>query len=181
MRDPSEPGGHTVIGVFDGPNHAELALNDLKDAGFSPDQVSIMAKDTRESRDLADDSGLEGADTSGAGTGALLGGISGGVLGWMVGIGALTIPGIGPIVAAGALATTLGGAAVGAVTGGLIGALVGAGVPEEAARGYEEDVRRGSMPLLVAAPDVRQAGQAQSIFAQRGGSDVRAYRTREGG
>jgi hypothetical protein len=37
------------------------------------------------------------------------------------------------------------------------------------------------MLLMVAAHDVRQAGQAQSILAQRGGSDVHAYRIREGG
>jgi hypothetical protein len=37
------------------------------------------------------------------------------------------------------------------------------------------------MLLMVAAQDVRQAGQAQNIFAQRGASDVHAYRIREGG
>src|SRR5919112_1176032 len=164
--------GHTVVGVFDGQQDAEKALNALKDAGFTPDQVSVVAKDTRETQTMVERSDMGGAETTGIGTGALMGGLFGGAAGWLIGIGALAIPGIGPIVAAGALATTLGGAAVGAVAGGLIGALVGAGIPEEDARGYEEDVRRGSMLLMVAAHDVRQAGQAQSIFAQRGGSDV---------
>ena len=167
--------GHTVVGVFDGPNHAERALNELKNAGFSPDQVSVVAKDTRESRDLVESSGMEGAETTGAASGAVLGGITGGILGWLVGIGTLAIPGIGPIVAAGALATTLGGAAVGATAGGLIGALVGAGVPEEDARGYEESVGRGQILLTVHATDSSQAERARQAFDQHGGANVRAY------
>src|SRR5438477_10781052 len=91
--------GYTVVGVFFDPKNAELALNDLKSASFSPDQVSVIAKDTRDSRDLVENTDMEGAETTGAGTGALLGGLTGGVVGWLVGIGALAIPGIGPVVA----------------------------------------------------------------------------------
>src|SRR5919112_1115966 len=109
--------GHTVVGVFDGQQDAEKALNALKDAGFTPDQVSVVAKDTRETASMVERSDMGGAETSGIGTGALLGGLFGGAAGWLVGIGALAIPGIGPIVAAGALATTLGGAAGGAAAG----------------------------------------------------------------
>lgn len=125
----------TVIGVFDGPDHAEQALNDLRDSGFTPEQVSVVAKDRSDTRAVVENTGM-GAESTGAGTGAVLGGITGGVLGWLVGIGALVIPGVGPIIAAGALATTLGGAAIGALAGGLIGALVGLGVPEEEAQSY---------------------------------------------
>ena len=167
----------TVVGVFDGPNHAEQALNELRDAGFQPEQVSVVARDNRETQDMVERTGM-GAE--GAGTGAVLGGITGGVLGWLVGIGALAIPGIGPIVAAGALATTLGGAAIGAVAGGLIGALVDLGIPEEEARGYEEHVRKGSILLTVSANSDEQARQAHQIFDRRGGSDVRAYGLAEG-
>lgn len=165
-------GRRTVVGVFDGPNHAEMALNELKAAGFTPEQVSVVARDNRETQAMVEGTGM-GAE--GAGTGAVLGGITGGVLGWLVGIGALAIPGIGPIVAAGALATTLGGAAIGAVAGGLIGALVDLGIPEEEARGYEESVRQGSILLTVNATSDEQAHQARSIFERHGGADVRAY------
>ena len=162
----------TVVGVFDGPNHAERALNELKDSGFTPEQVSVVARDNRETREMAERTGMGG---EGTGTGAFLGGITGGILGWLVGIGALAIPGIGPIVAAGALATTLGGAALGAVAGGLIGALTDMGVPEEHARGYEENVRQGSILLTVSANSDQQARRAHQIFNQHGGSDVRGY------
>jgi hypothetical protein len=162
----------TVVGVFDGPNHAEKALNELKDSGFGADQVSVVAQDKRETREMVESTGM-GAE--GAGTGAFLGGITGGVLGWLVGIGALMIPGVGPVVAAGALATTLGGAALGAVAGGLIGALVDAGVPEEDAKGYEESVRQGSILLTVQARTDEEARKAHQIFDRHGGSDVRGY------
>lgn len=167
--------GHTVAGVFESQGDAEKALNELKDAGFSPDQVSVVAKDTRETQSMVERSDMAGAETSGAATGALLGGLTGGIAGWLVGIGALAIPGIGPIVAAGALATTLGGAAVGAVAGGLIGALVGAGIPEDDARTYESHVKEGRILITAQAATGQQAEAARDAFDRYGGSDVRAY------
>ena len=167
--------GHTVVGVFDGPGDAEKALNELKDAGFTPDQVSVVAKDTRETQTMVERSDMAGAETSGAATGAFLGGLTGGIAGWLVGIGALAIPGIGPIVAAGALATTLGGAAVGAVAGGLIGALVGAGIPEEDAKTYESHVKEGRILITAQTTTGKQAQDARDSFDRYGGSDVRAY------
>jgi hypothetical protein len=167
--------GHTVAGVFDEQSDAQDALNELKAAGFSPDQVSVVAKDTQETKAMVEDSDMGGAETAGIGTGALLGGLLGGTAGWLIGIGALAIPGIGPIVAAGALATTLGGAAVGAVAGGLIGALVGAGIPEEDARGYETHVKQGRILITASAPDARLAQAAQDAFKRFGGSEVRSY------
>lgn len=166
-------GRRTVVGVFDGPANAERALNGLRDAGFSPDNVSVVAKDTSETKEMVEHTGMGGAE--GAGTGAVMGGITGGLLGWLVGIGALLIPGVGPVIAAGALATTLGGAAIGAVTGGLIGALVDLGIPKEEAQGYEESVRQGRILLTVHAPDDQKAQDARVLFDRLGGTDVRAY------
>jgi hypothetical protein len=167
--------GHTVVGVFDGQNDAEKALNELKDAGFTPEQVSVVAKDTRETQTMVERSDMGGAETTGMGAGALMGGLFGGAAGWLIGIGALAIPGIGPIVAAGALATTLGGAAVGAVAGGLIGALVGAGIPEEDARSYETHVKEGRILITAQAATAQQAQDARDAFDRYGGTDVRAY------
>jgi len=167
--------GHTVAGVFNNQSDAQQALNELKAAGFSPDQISVVAKDTRETQSMVESSDMDGAETTGAGTGALLGGVTGGIAGWLVGIGALAIPGIGPIVAAGALATTLGGAAIGAAAGGLIGALVGAGIPEEDARVYETHVRDGRILITAQATTTAESQSARDAFDRFGGADVRAY------
>jgi hypothetical protein len=173
-RTPNMANGQTVVGIFDGQNDAEKALNELKSAGFMPDQVSVVAKDTGETKSMVERSDMGGAETTGAGTGALMGGLFGGAAGWLIGIGALAIPGIGPIVAAGALATTLGGAAVGAVAGGLIGALVGAGIPEEDARTYETHVKEGRILITANASTAGQTQEARDAF-DRYGSEVRAY------
>ena len=167
--------GHTVAGVFNDQSDAQQALNALKAAGFSPDQVSVVAKDTSETKTMVESSDMGGAETSGIGAGALMGGLFGGAAGWLVGIGALAIPGIGPIVAAGALATTLGGAAIGAAAGGLIGALVGAGIPEEDARGYETHIREGRILITAQATTATEAQSARDAFDRYGGTDVRAY------
>jgi hypothetical protein len=166
--------GQTIVGIFDGQSDAEKALNELRDAGLTPDQVSVVAKDTNETKTMVENSDMGGAATTGAGTGALMGGLFGGAAGWLIGIGALAIPGIGPIVAAGALATTLGGAAVGAAAGGLIGALVGAGIPEEDARTYETHVKEGRILITAHAQTAEQAQDTQDVF-DRYGSEVRAY------
>jgi Heat induced stress protein YflT len=139
----------TVVAVFDDRDDAQDAINALRDAGFSPDDISILARDRDTAGRLADDTGTEAA--AGAATGALAGGLLGGVAGWLVGIGALAIPGVGPIIAAGPIAAALGGAALGAAGGGIIGALTGAGVPEDEARYYDEEFRRGGIVVTVQA------------------------------
>ncbi len=166
-------GRHTVVGVFDGPNHAEMALNELKNAGFRPDQVSVVARENRETQEMVENTGMG----SGTATGAVTGGVLGGVAGFLVGISAMVIPGIGPIVGSGILLSTLAGAGIGAAAGGLVGALTEHGIPEEDARGYEEHVRKGSILLTVHANSDEQAEEAHRILHTGRGGDVRAYGT----
>ncbi len=163
---------HTVVGVFDGPSHAEQALNGLKAAGFMPEQVSVVAQDKHDVQQLAEHTDMAGES---AAAGAVSGGLLGGVAGFVLGISALVIPGIGPIVGAGILVSTLAGAGIGAAAGGLIGALTGQGVPEEDAKGYQESVRAGSILLTVHALSDAQAQEAQDIFDGSGGGNVRRY------
>jgi len=163
---------HTVVGVYDGPSHAEQALNGLKAAGFTPAQVSVVAKDKRDVKQMADNTDMAG---EGAATGAVTGGVLGGLAGFLVGISAMVIPGIGPIVGTGILVSTLAGAGIGAATGGLVGALTGQGVSEEDAKGYEENVRQGSILLTVQANSEAQEAEARRVFESTGGGSVRGY------
>ena len=165
------PDRRTVVGVFDGPNHAETALNRLRDGGCRPEQVSVAAQDKGETEQMVENTGMG----SGTATGAVAGGLLGGLAGFLVGISAMVIPGIGPIVGSGILLSTLAGAGIGAAAGGLIGALAEHGVPEEDARGYEEHVRRGSILLTVHADTDEEAREAHRLL--EGGTDVRAYGT----
>jgi hypothetical protein len=176
---PDRPVAHHVraVGVFPGRNMAEAALNELRNAGFSMDNVSVIAKDSDREPDIA---GVEVKDRAGnkadegAVTGAVTGGAVGGIGGLLVGLGALAIPGIGPVMLAGAtataLATTLPGTAIGAAAGSLVGALVGLGIPEEQARAYNDRIARGDYLVVVEGTD-DQIDRARAILHQQGIED----------
>jgi uncharacterized protein (TIGR02271 family) len=153
-----------VVGLFNEQPPAELAIQRLKAAGFSENQIGVVMQDRDSQQQLADSTGTKVAET--AATGAIGGGVAGGVLGLLAGIGALAIPGIGPIIAGGALASTLAGAGIGAAAGGLLGALVGMGVPEEDARYFEEGLRSGGVLVTVQAG--ARAQEARQILLGAG-------------
>jgi hypothetical protein len=138
-----------VVGLFRESRQAELAIRELKAAGFSDNQIGVLMQDRDIQQELAESTGTTVSEA--AKGGAIGGGVAGGVLGLLAGVGALAIPGIGPIVAGGALASTLAGAGIGAAAGGLLGALVGMGVPEEDARYFEEGLRAGGVLVTVHA------------------------------
>src|SRR5256885_6587941 len=107
-------------------------VDQLKSAGFSNNDVSVLLPDKTGTRDFAHEKGTKAPE--GAVTGASTGGVLGGVLGWLAGIGSLAIPGAGPFIAAGPIMATLSGAAAGAAVGGVAGGLIGLGMPEYEAK-----------------------------------------------
>lgn len=163
-----------AVGVFTSRQDAETALNQLRQSGFSMDNVNVVSKDADRNDNIA------GADVrknlgnkadEGAAAGALTGGAVGGVGGLLVGLGALAIPGIGPVMLAGAtataIATALSGGAIGAAAGGLAGALVGLGIPEERAKVYNDRLSRGDYLVFVDGTE-DEISRAESILHHRG-------------
>jgi len=164
-----------VVGLFDNMRDAHNAVAELTNAGFTSDDISIVANNASgQSTSYDADTGSETAE--GAGAGAVGGAVLGGLGGLLVGLGALVIPGIGPVVAAGTLATALGttavGAGLGAAAGGLVGALVGAGIPEEDANIYAEGVRRGGALVTVQAATDSDADRAADILDRHNVVDI---------
>lgn len=163
----------TIVRMFDDRDHALMAVRDLESAGFTQDEVSVMAAGGTPGTS----SGADVADTpdsaSGAGMGATLGTLLGGGAGLLAGIGAMAIPGLGPIVAAGWLAATLTGGVAGAAAGGLLGSLVGSGVEEREAHVYAEGVRRGGTLVSVRGEEARVV-EAERIMARHQTVDVPA-------
>ena len=109
-------------------SQAQAIVDQLKSAGFSSNDISVLMADKSGTKDFAHE--MDTKAPEGAATGAATGAALGGALGWLVGIGALAIPGLGPFIAAGPIMAALSGAAVGGAAGGLTGALVGMGIPE---------------------------------------------------
>jgi hypothetical protein len=146
----------TVNGLFDSRNDAAEAVREIKAAGVSEAEISIVTNKVegqgaqRSAKDRTVDNNM--AD-SGTGDGAAIGGVLGAGAGLLAGLGVFIIPGVGPLLGVGWLVTTAIGAAVGASGGGLIGALVGAGVDNDDAQIYVDRIRSGGTLVSVRVPD----------------------------
>jgi heat induced stress protein YflT len=164
----------TIARMFDSYADASAAVRELEAAGFSHDDVSLIANRGDDATDGTTTTTEAESDAgSGAGTGATIGTLIGGGAGLLAGLGALAIPGVGPIVAAGWLVAALTGAGVGAAAGGLLGGLTGAGLSEEHANVYAEGVRRGGNLVTVRADETR-ATEAERILMRHNPVDVEA-------
>jgi hypothetical protein len=149
---------------------AERIVENLKAAGFSNNDISVLFPDKTGTRDFAHEQHTkapEGA-VAGAATGAALGG----VLGWLAGIGTLAIPGVGPLIAAGPIMAALSTAALGGTLGGLTGGLIGMGLPEFEAKRYESKVQGGNILVSVHSDNGDETERAKEIFEQNGAQDI---------
>lgn len=171
-----------AVGIFPSRREAELALTELRDAGFPMSRVSVIAKDRQVTPSVTHQGvHLMVTDTPvehGAVSGATAGGALGGITGLLVGLGAIALPGFGPIILGGAaatvLATTLAGGALGAAAGSLIGALISVGIPEERARIYSDRIARGEYLVMMDGMDPEIA-QAERILGYHGIQDWGVY------
>src|SRR5256886_7188028 len=145
---------------------AITVVEQLKAAGFSANDISVLCPDKAGTKDFAHEQHTKAPE--GAATGAGTGGLLGGALGWLVGIGALAIPGLGPFMAAGPIMAALSGAAAGAALGGIAGALIGMGIPEYEAKRYEGKIKEGNLLISVHAEDSDERARAKEIFEQAG-------------
>ncbi|MBX9579602.1 MAG: YsnF/AvaK domain-containing protein [Gemmataceae bacterium] len=152
----------TVIGVFATRSEAEAALRDLRAAGFTDDQLGLVARNA--SGQMVDEAGETYADE-----GAVAGVVAGAGVGALVGLGVLAgvIPVIGPAIAGGTLGVILTNAAGGAAALGIAGALIGWGIPEEDAKYYEAEVKAGRFLVTVEAADRKD--EAWAILHKHGG------------
>ena len=149
---------------------AERIVENLKNARFSNNDISVLFPSTQGTKDFAHEKNTKAPE--GAATGAGAGGVMGGALGWLAGIGALAIPGIGPFVAAGPIMAALSGAAVGAALGGITGALVGMGIPEFEAKRYEGKLKEGNILISVHSENSKETDRAKAIFQEAGAQDI---------
>lgn len=151
-------------------SQTEIIVNQLKSAGFSSNDISVLLPDKNTSKDFAYEKHTKAPE--GASIGGTVGIGVGAVLGWLVGIGSLAIPGVGPFIAAGPIMAALSVAAVGAAAGGLTGALIGMGIPEYEAKRYEGKIKGGCVLISVHAANSDAIDQAKEIFEEAHAEDI---------
>jgi hypothetical protein len=149
---------------------AEEIVAQLRSAGFSNNDISVLLPDKRGTKDFAHEHNTKAPE--GAATGGVAGLGVGAAVGWLAGIGALAIPGLGPFIAAGPIMAALGGAAVGGTAGGIVGALVGMGIPEFEAKRYDAKVREGNVLISVHTEDSKQRDLAKEVLERGGAKDI---------
>ena len=157
-----------AVGTFPTRKDAELALTELRDAGFNMDQISAIAEEPQ-SDNMADAQvhSSEERAKEGAETGAVMGAATGGIFGLIGSLSVLAIPGIGVATeAAVLLGNALLGSGIGAAGGSLVGALIGWGIPEKEAEYYNELLSQGNYVVLVEGTEAEISG-AEAILLNR--------------
>jgi hypothetical protein len=165
----------TIVGVFVDRADAQRAVNELRRANFSEDQVGVIGRTEHEhgippaevpAADAATHSKIVEGSAIGAATGAGIGAL------WALGISVGALPVIGPVVAGGLLMSVIASASGAAAAGLLVGALVGLGIPEEEARFYEKEFHAGRTVVTV-KPEGRNS-EAESILRKNGAYDMQS-------
>jgi uncharacterized membrane protein len=170
---------NVISAVFDSREEAERAVTELRSAGVSDDNLSIIARD--EGRTTATDG--SGEDTGEAAEDAGKGALGGAAVGGLLGVAALAIPGVGPLAAAGAIASgaipgaAAIGAGAGALAGGLGGLLKDHGVDENDASYYEDRIKQGGIFVSVRDGGGFDSERAREILYRNGGHNSSQERT----
>jgi hypothetical protein len=159
-----------AFGIYQNRSTAEVAVDRLRSAGFSNDDVSVLMADSQGSKEFAAEKNTKAPEGAAAGVG--VGGAVGGTLGLLAGIGALAIPGVGPLIAAGPIMGALAGLGVGGAVGGLVGALVGMGIPEYEAKRYEGRVKDGGILVSVHCDTSEEVSRAKEVLKATGAEDI---------
>ncbi|SEO79507.1 hypothetical protein [Propionispora vibrioides] len=159
-------GTKSVVGVFKSRSSAEQAAQQLRQQGFTTEEINLVSK-KQEGEGKTEYYNDDITD------GALTGGTIGGIGGLLLGAGAMAIPGIGPVIAAGPIAAAISGV----VAGGIAGGLIDWGIPAEASHRYEESVAQGNT-LAVIRADAAKVNAAAQVLRQNGASEVESHNTK---
>lgn len=169
-----------VAGVFHSREDARNGYQELRRAGYSPDDINVLAPGSSE----AEIHSVPVSETEQPGVAKAVGGVVGAALGMAggfelgVGVTAL-VPGVGPVLAAGLAGMALlgiGGAAMGAKAGEKAERVTNAGLPADEIFFYEDAVRQGRTVIIVMANGATEGRRAQEILAGAGAESLDAAR-----
>ncbi len=153
----------TVTGLFPDSATATRARQDLLAAGFPPEAITTLTRETKGLHDLL------GEETSDALRGAAIGAGTGAV-GLAVAAAAMSPLALGVFEAHWALAAPAG-AAIGGAIGGVIGFLIGSATGHQVQEQYEVLIENGAQALAVNT-DGRHAAIAFETLRRAGGVEL---------
>jgi hypothetical protein len=155
-----------AVGLLSTLQDAELALNQLRESGFSIEQVGVISKEPGRMAHRGN-SNMSAPTTMQTQGSTVTGTARGGMGNLLVGFGTLAIPGVGPAIEAGTgetiLTSSLGDTGIGAMPDNWVGALVGIGIPEEHAHVYSHRASQGDC-LVMLEGTAEQIEQAEPIL-----------------
>ncbi|MEO6832237.1 MAG: hypothetical protein ABI378_07555 [Chitinophagaceae bacterium] len=162
-----------TIGIYETQADAIGAVKQLKAAGFTDKNVSIISRkkvdaDAMEQGEGGEGEALDSDNVFGkpmriAATGLGIGVVVGPILGALAGIGLLAVPGIGIIVGAGALAGAVAGLDVGLIGGGVFSALAIANMNKHHEELYHEHLQAGHVVVVVHGSE-EEIGKAREVL-----------------
>ncbi len=140
------------MAVFNSPLEAEVALRNLKEAGFGPESLSVAGRESEADGDIACYYHTQDGVRYWGRTGQFWNSVWGTLVGWAF----LNIPGIGPVLVAGRLAdwvvTGLENAAIFRGLTALGAALYSIGIPKDAIAGYQKALASGRYLVVAHGP-----------------------------
>jgi hypothetical protein len=143
---------------------AQSAVDALRGAGFTDDNISLVARHDIENQQVPDDQ----QDTSGDfSRGGLKGVLAGGGSGLLVGLVAIAMPALG-VTLAGAVAMAAAGAAV----GGWMGMLTGTAEPSPVRRKFEDEIAAGHVSIAVDGEDDERLAKADAVLLDQGATPL---------
>ncbi len=140
-----------VFTIVSHSRRAESVVSELRLAGFSSEDVSVLFSDMKETRDFAH------TEISRTREGAPIDGL-------LMGLGTFFVPKVGVLVAAGPVVAALNGVAGDATTTGLSGVLVGLGFAESEAKFYAKRLDQGNILIAVHTGDSDKIKAVREIF-----------------
>lgn len=141
-----------IVGVYENEQQAVDVVEELKEKGYTTEEISVIAKNTEELSEITQE--VKPSTRDGVIAGAVTGGAIG-IAGVLAGLSTILIPGFGAVLAAGPILTTIGGAVIGANAGagGLKHALMEIGVPDDEAERYSNDAEEGKILVFLHPKD----------------------------
>jgi hypothetical protein len=171
----------TVTGIFNSRADAERAITELKAAGVSSKEISMLTPQSSEQQL----SSIPVTDAEQPGMGRTMGGVVGGAVGAATGLSlgaaaaSIFIPAVGPVVAIGFLGAALlgaGGAYGGAAAGEALEEGMDEGLPVDEMFVYEDALRQGRSILIVGADGKLRSDIAKAVMRQSGAEGIDSAR-----